>query len=116
MGVGAGSRGKVYITDMDRIELSNLSRQFLFRAEHVSKPKSVCAATVAAAMNPGLGRNVVCFEAKVCAETEDQFTSEFWTSLTGVWNALDNVAARKYTDSKCLLYGLPLMESGTQVR
>jgi ubiquitin-activating enzyme E1 len=114
MGIGAGSRGRVYITDMDRIELSNLSRQFLFRAEHVSKPKSVCAAAVAATMNPGLGRNVTCFEGKVCAETEDVFTSEFWAGLTGVWNALDNVHARRYTDAKCLLYGLPLMESGTQ--
>jgi ubiquitin-activating enzyme E1 len=34
-------------------------------------------------------------------------------ALTGVWNALDNVHARRYSDSKCLLYGKPLMESGT---
>ena len=34
MGVGAG-RGMIHITDMDRIERSNLSRQFLFREQHI---------------------------------------------------------------------------------
>lgn len=114
MGIGCGSRGRVYITDMDRIELSNLSRQFLFRSQHVQKPKSVCAAAVAATMNPDLGNNITCYENKVCTETEDVFHPAFWDNLTGVWNALDNVHARKYTDSKCLLHSLPLMESGTQ--
>jgi ubiquitin-activating enzyme E1 len=30
-----------------------------------------------------------------------------------VWNALDNVVARRYTDSKCVLHERPLLESGT---
>ena len=38
MGVGAG-RGMIHITDMDRIERSNLSRQFLFRDEHIGELK-----------------------------------------------------------------------------
>lgn len=112
MGLGCGSNGRVFVTDMDRIELSNLSRQFLFRQHHVGKPKSVSAAAAAQIMNPDL--KVTTYEVKVCDETEDIFDDEFWSSLDGVWNALDNVAARRYTDSKCLFYSKPLLESGTQ--
>ena len=35
MGVSTGPKGKFYVTDLDTIEESNLSRQFLFREEHV---------------------------------------------------------------------------------
>lgn len=111
MGLGAGDNGLIHITDMDRIELSNLSRQFLFRNHHIGKPKSVCGALVAQEMNPHL--KLKTYETKVSSETENIFTDSFWNSLTGAWNALDNVHARRYTDAQCLLYTKPLLESGT---
>ncbi len=37
LGVGCGPRGAVAVTDMDKIERSNLSRQFLFRASHIDQ-------------------------------------------------------------------------------
>jgi len=111
MGVACGPNGKVTCTDMDRIEISNLSRQFLFRARHVGKAKSVTAAMVAREMNPAF--NVEALEVMVKPETEDKFDDEFWDGLDLCWNALDNVHARKYTDNKCLLHSKPLLESGT---
>lgn len=112
MGVGSGKHGHVYTTDNDTVDLSNLSRQFLFREKSLNQPKSKEAAKAAKEMNPNM--QLTAFVGKVCPETENEFTDDFWESLTGVWNALDNVHARRYSDSKCLLHSLPLIESGTQ--
>ena len=46
-------------------------------------------------------------------DTEEFFNDKFWESLDGVCNALDNLKARKYVDSKCVYYGKHLFESGT---
>ena len=46
-------------------------------------------------------------------ETENVFNDEFWESLDGVINALDNVNARLYVDSRCVYFQKPLLESGT---
>jgi ubiquitin-activating enzyme E1 len=97
---------------MDTIELSNLSRQFLFREEHLGQFKSAAASTVAKGMNPNLNFRVL--QDAVGPDSENMFTDEFWNDQTGIWNALDNVQARQYTDHKCLLHGLPLLESGTE--
>jgi ubiquitin-activating enzyme E1 len=111
MGIGAGAGGQIIVTDNDSIELSNLSRQFLFRSQHIGTSKSTSASDAAKEMNPLL--NVRALKLKVWSKTEDQFNDEFWGGLDGTWNALDNVQARRYVDSKCLLYRKPLIESGT---
>lgn len=54
MGLGCGGDGCIHVTDMDRIEVSNLNRQFLFRRDNVGQPKSVCASAAAKLMNPHL--------------------------------------------------------------
>jgi ubiquitin-activating enzyme E1 len=111
MGVGCGEDGHIHITDMDRIEKSNLSRQFLFRAKHINNFKSLCAAEAATEMNPEI--KITSYQEKVAQETEHIFGDDFYDKLTGVCTALDNVEARLYVDQKCLFYRLPMLESGT---
>ncbi|KAI1339501.1 hypothetical protein F5Y15DRAFT_382737 [Xylariaceae sp. FL0016] len=113
IGLGVGPKGKIIITDMDSIEKSNLNRQFLFRAKDVGQMKSDCAAKAVAAMNPELKGNIECLKDRVSPETEHIFNEDFWNSLDGVTNALDNVEARTYVDRRCVFFHKPLLESGT---
>ncbi|KAG5187960.1 ubiquitin-activating enzyme E1 [Tribonema minus] len=111
MGVGCGPGGAIHVTDMDHIERSNLSRQFLFREEHIGKPKSATAAAAARAMNGDM--KLSAHELKCAPDTEGVFNDDFYAHLTGVCTALDNVEARLYMDQKCLFYKKPMFESGT---
>jgi molybdopterin/thiamine biosynthesis adenylyltransferase len=58
-----GKHGTVYVTDMDQIEKSNLSRQFLFRNTDINRPKSTTAVRAVTAMNPAF--HAVAYESKV---------------------------------------------------
>eukprot|EP00672_Neobodo_designis_P022555 CAMPEP_0174828300 /NCGR_PEP_ID=MMETSP1114-20130205/1243_1 /TAXON_ID=312471 /ORGANISM="Neobodo designis, Strain CCAP 1951/1" /LENGTH=1030 /DNA_ID=CAMNT_0016062013 /DNA_START=130 /DNA_END=3222 /DNA_ORIENTATION=+ len=107
----SASSAKITITDMDTIELSNLSRQFLFRSHHIGKPKSTVAAGAAVEINKAL--RVEALEQKVARETENVFNEAFWEGQGVIMNALDNVIARKYVDERCVDFQRPLFESGT---
>lgn len=111
MGIGCSKEGKVVCTDNDNIEISNLNRQFLFRKANVNHSKSQTACNIAKHINPSL--NAVDLQKFVGPETEDIFDDEFWESLNFVVNAVDNIKARLYVDSRCVWYNKPLLESGT---
>ncbi|EMR08775.1 hypothetical protein PNEG_02945 [Pneumocystis murina B123] len=113
LGLSTGPKGKIYITDMDTIEKSNLNRQFLFKSKDVGKLKSECAAAAVIQMNPEITEKIVTYTERVCPETENLFDADFFESLDGVTNALDNVNTRIYVDQKCVFYRKPLLESGT---
>lgn len=113
MGLGTGPKGKIYVTDMDQIEKSNLNRQFLFRTKDVGRLKSACASAAVQAMNPELKDKIVTLRDRVGPDTEHIFNEEFWNGLDGVTNALDNVDARTYVDRRCVFFRKPLLESGT---
>uniref|UniRef100_A0A1W7R9A6 E1 ubiquitin-activating enzyme n=1 Tax=Hadrurus spadix TaxID=141984 RepID=A0A1W7R9A6_9SCOR len=110
MGVASGS-GKIYVTDMDIIERSNLNRQFLFRPWDVGNMKSETAAKAILKMNSET--NVIPHQNRVGPDTESVYDDVFFESLDGVANALDNVDARIYIDRRCVYYRKPLLESGT---
>lgn len=69
IGLASDPRGKIYVTDMDSIERSNLNRQFLFRPADVQKLKSDVAARAVKTMNPDV--NIVSHQNRVGPETEN---------------------------------------------
>uniref|UniRef100_A0A6C0EK37 Ubiquitin-activating enzyme E1 C-terminal domain-containing protein n=1 Tax=viral metagenome TaxID=1070528 RepID=A0A6C0EK37_9ZZZZ len=103
--------GCVTLTDMDTIELSNLNRQFLFRSEDIGSFKSKVAKDKINEFNKLL--RVTALDKQVGEETEAHFDRRFWSKQDIVVNALDNVKARQYVDSKCILHNKPLFETGT---
>ncbi|KAJ4352388.1 E1 ubiquitin-activating protein [Didymosphaeria variabile] len=113
MGLGAGPKGQIWVTDNDQIEKSNLNRQFLFRPADVGKLKSDAAAKAVQAMNPDLNGKIVAMQDKVGPETEHIFNEKFWEGLDAVTNALDNVEARTYVDRRCVFFRKSLLDSGT---
>lgn len=119
--------GEIHIVDLDTIDLSNLNRQFLFRHEHIKKSKAVVskhdqpfayhsnslfqrqvAKESAAAFNPHIK-----LEAHHANIKDPHFNLEFFQSFNLVFNALDNLDARRHVNKMCLAASVPLIESGT---
>ncbi|KAI1795152.1 ubiquitin activating enzyme [Ganoderma leucocontextum] len=113
MGLASGPNGKITVTDLDTIEKSNLNRQFLFRPKDLGNFKSEVAAAAVAAMNPDLEGKIDTKQDAVGPDTENVYDANFFASLDGVTNALDNVKARQYMDQRCVFYEKALLESGT---
>ncbi|KAI1619942.1 ubiquitin-like 1-activating enzyme E1 B [Exophiala viscosa] len=100
--------GEIHIIDLDTIDLSNLNRQFLFRHEHIKKPKSLVAKEVAQKFNPNV--KLVAYHANI---KDKQFNLEWFSNFNLVFNALDNMEARRHVNKMCLAVDIPLIESGT---
>lgn len=111
LGCGTQNGGHITLTDNDHIEMSNISRQFLFRKKHVGMSKSKVAMQSAKEINEHM--KIDALELSVGVDSEDFFNDYFWEGITVVVNALDNVKARQYIDGRCVWYEKPLLESGT---
>ena len=98
MGISTSKDKELVVTDNDNIKSSNLNSQFLFRKADLGKSKSKCACTAAKNMNPSI--NLKDLQSLVSSENEHIFHQQFWNSKTFIINAVDNIKARKYIDSK----------------
>ncbi|KAL7548055.1 hypothetical protein ACHAWF_016839 [Thalassiosira exigua] len=112
----------VEVVDLDTIDVSNLNRQFLFRARHVGMPKCKVASEAALEMVPphvgerdgGGGEaaaRYVPLHGNVCDNAK--FNVPYVRGFDLVLNALDNVVARRRVNRLCLAAAVPLVEAGT---
>jgi ubiquitin-activating enzyme E1 len=99
------------VTDMDTIELSNLNRQFLFRKDNINDFKSSVLKKRINIYNPNM--NINSLDLEVSDKNLDVFSNKFFQNHDIIINALDNIEARKYVDSRCVLNEKALFESGT---
>lgn len=109
--LGIGQNGQITITDNDLIEKSNLNRQFLFRSKDIQRAKSVVAAEAALKINSKIKLKPM--EFKVCPQSETTFNDQFFQDQHLCVNALDNLEARRYMDTRCVTNHKALIESGT---
>lgn len=100
--------GDIHIVDLDTIDLSNLNRQFLFRQEHIKKPKALVAKESAGQFNPNV--NIEAHHANI---KDPEFNVDWFKTFSVVFNALDNLDARRHVNKMCLAADIPLIESGT---
>ncbi|KAL7506095.1 hypothetical protein ACHAXN_003439 [Cyclotella atomus] len=112
----------VEVVDLDTIDVSNLNRQFLFRARHVGMPKCKVASEAALAMVPPYsspdGNNSNSNEAAYIPHhgnvlDNSKFNVPYLQQFALVLNALDNITARRRVNRLCLAAGIPLIEAGT---
>ncbi|KAI9755737.1 MAG: hypothetical protein M4579_004167 [Chaenotheca gracillima] len=99
---------EIHVVDLDTIDLSNLNRQFLFRHEHIKRPKAIVAKETAGRFNPN-----VKLESHHGNIKDPQFNIDWFRGFQLVFNALDNLEARRHVNKMCLATNIPLIESGT---
>ena len=103
---------KISIIDMDKIERSNLNRQFLFDHSSIGKYKCEIAAEKVKEyrqdptleINPYIGN----------IKDENKFGTKFYSNFDLIMNALDNNDARYYINNVCIKLNIPLINSGSE--
>jgi len=112
MGISTEYNSLLTVTDHDRIEKSNLSRQFLFRENDIKKLKSECAINAIKLMNNKI--NCIAQQEFVNEKSEILFNKEFFEKQNAVVIAVDNFEARTYISEQCEKYNIPYFNCGTE--
>lgn len=82
----------IHVIDLDTIDVTNLNRQFLFRAKDVGKPKALVAAQFIMSKVPGT--TVIPYHANI-KDFDQDFYSQFKIIIAG----LDSIDARRWLNA-----------------
>ena len=105
--LAAAGIGRLTIADADKVDLTNLQRQILYRAESVGEAKVAAAQRTLAALNPDV--EIVALEKRV-----EDFSS-LAAKADVVLDCTDNFATRKAINRACVTARRPLV-SGAAIR
>lgn len=101
---GAGV-GHIRIVDPDRVEISNLHRQTLYRMADIGQPKADCAARAAMALNPEMRAEAV------VARFDPDSAPVLLQGVDLALDAADSHAATYTLSDACAARGLPMISA-----
>jgi ubiquitin-like 1-activating enzyme E1 B len=90
---------EIHVVDLDMIDISNLNRQFLFQKPHVGQAKSLVAAESIRRYRPNT--SILAHRGDIKDTT--LFPPAWFASFDIVFNALDNMEARRHVNHMCCL-------------
>ncbi len=104
----AAGIGKLRIIEFDRVELSNLNRQLLFRTEDIGRKKVDVAAETLKSLDPEI--SIEAIDAKVTNSNIDDLLGGFDVVVEGG----DCPAGRNMINEYCLKKGIPMIHPSAQ--
>lgn len=111
MGVSTEKEGPLELADYDKVENSNLNRQFLFNSENIYQFKSKIECDIIKKINKSF--NCKDFHQKVSKEAENIFDKNFWERKDIIISTVDDDKARVYLNDQCLKFNKMLLNIGT---
>lgn len=99
--LAAAGVGRIGLVEFDRVDLSNLQRQVIYRTSDVGRPKGPTAAARLRALNPEI--EVVVHEEALTRENARRILGRYDVVLDGA----DNFATRYLVNDACVLLGKP---------
>jgi adenylyltransferase/sulfurtransferase len=107
--LAAAGVGRLTLADGDKVDLTNLQRQILYRAETVGAPKADAARAALHSVNPEI--EVVAFQSRIAPKNVDDLVAK--SDL--VLDCTDNFATRHLLNRACVRHRKPLV-SGAAIR
>jgi molybdopterin/thiamine biosynthesis adenylyltransferase len=107
--LAAAGIGRLSLADCDKVDLTNLQRQILYRTESVGAQKVYAAKAALRAVNPEV--EIVPIAVRVQAEELDELTAK----VDVVLDCTDNFATRHAINRACVRHKKPLV-SGAAIR
>ena len=107
--LAASGVGRLTLADADKVDLTNLQRQILYRTDSVGTPKVEAARTALRAVNPEV--EVVALQQRL----EAKHMSELVSGADVVLDCSDNFATRHALNRACVAQRKPLV-SGAAIR
>lgn len=101
--------GHLVVADMDRVELSNLSRSVLFRGSDEGRLKVECAVAAARSIYPEIDARAI--QGNVLVDLGLGYVR--WADV--IVGALDNREARLWVNQACAMLGKPWIDGGIEV-